>query len=53
MAPDQTTPFQVTNQEHQGDTLMNLLRILGEAYLLMQKYNCAEAEDKISKLTSK
>jgi len=32
---------------------MNLLRIIGEAYLLMQKYNCADAEEKILKLTSK
>lgn len=32
---------------------MNLLRLLGEAYLLLQKYLCAEAEEKLQKLTSK
>jgi hypothetical protein len=32
---------------------MNLLRIIGEACLLMQKYNCVEAEEKVQKLTSK
>lgn len=32
---------------------MNLMRLLGEAYLLMQMYKCAEAEEKLQKLTSK
>jgi len=32
---------------------MNLLRIIGEAYTFMQKYNCVEAEEKVQKLTSK
>lgn len=32
---------------------MNLLRLLGDAFLLMQKYQCAEAEEKLLKLTSK
>lgn len=32
---------------------MNLFRLLGEAFLLMQKYQCSEAEQKFRKLTSK
>jgi len=32
---------------------MNLLRLLGDAVLLMNKYHCAEAETKLKKLTHK
>ena len=32
---------------------MNLLRVLADSYLLMQKYQCAEAQEKLQKLTTK
>ena len=32
---------------------MNLMRLLGDAYLLMSKYQCSEAEQKLRKLTNK
>ena len=30
---------------HQGDTLMNLLKLIGEAYRLQSMFHCKEAED--------
>jgi hypothetical protein len=32
---------------------MNLFRLLADAYLLINKYQCAEAQDKLNKLTNK
>ena len=32
---------------------MNLMRLIGDAHLSMQKYSCSEAEEKFQKLTTK
>lgn len=45
------THFQL--DQHSSDTLMNLLRLLGDAFLLAQRYQCSEAETKLRKLPSK
>ena len=38
---------------HNGDTLMNLLRMIGDAYKLQSMYHCKEAEQQYEKLTRK
>lgn len=40
-------------KEQNGDTICNLLKLIGEAYKLQSVYQCAEAEQQYKRLTNK
>lgn len=49
----QSNPSGLKVKEHNGDTICNLLRLVGEAYKLQSIYQCAEAEQQYKRLTNK